>query len=103
MGENAAFFPAIRTWIQEKLARCINWRSFKNLIKPDEPQLRVLESGVLSQGRPVEVCDLLTVTNQDFINYRRSHLKRITQLGGNCRQSLERYIEKVLNSWILQI
>lgn len=93
--EKMLFTPTTCTWTQEKVMTGINWRSFQNLIKPNELQLRALEYSAPRQGIPVQVSDLFKVTNQDFNNYPRSHLKRVAQLYGNCRPTLNRYVQKV--------
>lgn len=87
--------PAARDWLHKILATGMDWKLFKTLIRPHEAQMTRLRTLGLDIGEPVEVSDLMRISNQDFNNSRRAHLKQRAQLHANCWESLQKYSELI--------
>ncbi|KAI0999334.1 hypothetical protein K3495_g8861 [Podosphaera aphanis] len=57
------------------VALSINYDAFRNLSRPDELTLDVLDEEGTTGSDPCEVSELARITNQDFNNSRRRYLK----------------------------
>lgn len=86
---------AARDWLQKMVATGMDWKMFKTLIRPHESQMTGLRTLGVEIGEPVEVSDLIRISNQDFNNSRRKHTKQIAQLNTSRWESLQKYSELI--------
>ncbi|POS85788.1 hypothetical protein EPUL_003388 [Erysiphe pulchra] len=84
--------PVVKTWLKKVVTTGINWETYKSVMKPDFETLAALESGALASDSPVAVPQMLRVSNQQFNDYRRSHLKSVAQVDSDCGDNLDRNI-----------
>ena len=73
----------------------MNYEAFRNLTRLDETTLTVLEDENISKTEPCEVSEFARITNQDFNNFRRRHLKNVSRLGSSCSESLQKYVSSI--------
>ncbi|KAI0990922.1 hypothetical protein K3495_g17265, partial [Podosphaera aphanis] len=92
---NQRLAPQVRKWLSKVVALGFNYDAFRNLSRPDEPTLDVLDEEGTTGSEPCEVSELARITNQDFNNYRRRHLKNVSRFDPSCIESLKRYVKHI--------
>ncbi len=87
--------PQVRKWLSKVVALGVNYDAFRNLSRPDALTLDVLDEEGTIGSEPCEVYELARITNQDFNNYRRRHLKNVSRFDPSCIESLKGYVKHI--------
>ncbi|KAI0993531.1 hypothetical protein K3495_g14653 [Podosphaera aphanis] len=92
---NQRLAPQVRKWLSKVVALGVTYDAFRNLSRPDELTLDVLDEEGTIGSEPCEVSELARTTNQDFNNYRRRHLKNVSRFDPSCIESLKGYVKHI--------
>ncbi|RKF60675.1 hypothetical protein OnM2_048062 [Erysiphe neolycopersici] len=72
--------PVVSRWLQKVVATGIDWTTFKQMTRPEGDKLGLLDRSRLDISEPIEISDILRITNQDFNNIRRKFFTQNPQL-----------------------
>lgn len=87
--------PRLRKWLIKAVAAGLNYEAIKSLTRSDEHTLSMLEAVDSPGAEKVEISEITRITNKDFNNYRRRHLKNVAELSPDCLASLHTYAEHI--------
>lgn len=82
-----------QNWLQEVVATGTGWDGLKEITRPDEQKLAILESERLSTGEAITVSEMSRVKYRDLRNYLSENPKdllSLTQISGKAYRCMER-------------
>ncbi|KAI1001086.1 hypothetical protein K3495_g7110 [Podosphaera aphanis] len=84
--------PEVRRWLAEFVATGVGREEFKKTYRPNQQQLMLIAESLLKSA-PVEVSDVLRVSNQDFNKFSRKRLNLTAMLDPDCWKSLQKNVD----------
>lgn len=85
----------LKKYLQRSVAVGLNYNTIKNTTRPDKQTLFVLEAVDLPGTEKVGISELARISNIDFKNFRRRHLKNLVELSSDCLVNPRAYAQNI--------